>query len=95
MIDYDSNVSRDMRNMIGDKPKNILKQIQKTVIELQAQFQQIYQGIISELEGEHIFIINEKQLNKQQAALLRNISRRKSGPSCPSSCCTMSTGFPI
>ncbi len=71
MMDYDRNVSRDMRKMIGDKPKNVLKQIQKTVIDLQAQFQKIYQGIIKELEGENIFIINENQLNSSQAAYVK------------------------
>lgn len=69
MMDYDS---RYMRNMIGDKPKNVLKQIQETVIELQAQFQQIYQSIIQELEKENIFIINEKQLNQQQADYVKH-----------------------
>ena len=72
MMDYDRNVSRDMRKMIGDKPKNVLKQIQKRVIELQVQFQQIYQGIIKELEEENIFIINEKQLNRSHAAFVKN-----------------------
>ncbi|TVR69316.1 MAG: polyphosphate kinase 1 [Marinilabiliales bacterium] len=72
MMDYDRNVSRDMRKMIGDKPKNVLKQIQKRVIELQAQFQQIYQDIIMELEAENIHLINEKQLTPSQAAFVKN-----------------------
>ncbi len=72
MMDYDRNVSRDMRKMIGDKPKNVLKQIQKTVMELQAQFQHIYQDIIRELEAENIHLINEKQLSPSQAAFVKN-----------------------
>ena len=71
MMDYDRNVSRDMRKEIGDKPKNVLRQIQKIVIDHQAQFQQIYQGIIRELEDENIFIINEKQLNPSQADFVK------------------------
>ncbi|MFO7925001.1 MAG: polyphosphate kinase 1 [Bacteroidales bacterium] len=71
MMDYDRNVSRDMRKMIGDKPKNVLKQIQQIVIDQQAQFQQIYQGIIKELEKENIFIINEKQLDKSQTDFVK------------------------
>jgi len=71
MMDYDRNVSRDMRKEIGDKPKNVLRQIQKIVIDHQAQFQQIYQGIIRELEEENIFIINEKQLNPSQADFVK------------------------
>lgn len=72
MMDYDRDVSRDMRKMIGDKPKNILKQIQKIVIDHQAQFQKIYQSIIKELEDENIFIINEQQLNPKQADFAKN-----------------------
>lgn len=71
MMDYDRNVSRDMRKMIGDKPKNVLKKIQEIVIDQQAQFQLIYQGIIKELEEENIFIINEKQLNSDQAEFVK------------------------
>lgn len=71
MMDYDRDVSRDMREMIGDKPKKVLKQIQKTVISLQSQFQQIYQEIISELQKENIYIINEKQLTSSQADFVK------------------------
>jgi polyphosphate kinase len=71
MMDYDRNISRDMRKTIGDKPKNVLKQIQERVIELQAKFQEIYQGIIGELEQENIFIINEGQLNQSQAEFVK------------------------
>ncbi len=71
MMDYDRNISRDMRKEIGDKPKNVLKQIQKIVIDHLAQFQKIYQGIIKELEEENIFIINEKQLNPSQREFVK------------------------
>ena len=71
MMDYDRNVSRDMRKMIGDKPKNVLKQIQKIVIDHQVQFQRIYQGIIKELEKENIFFINETQLNARQSEFVK------------------------
>jgi polyphosphate kinase len=72
MMDYDRNISRDIRKAIGDKPKNILKQIQKIVIDQQTWFQQIYQGILKELEEDNIFLINESQLNKTQAAFVKS-----------------------
>ncbi len=72
MMDYDRNVSRDLRKTIGDKPKNVLKQIQKIVIDQQAQFQQIYQSIILELKKENILIINESQLSPSQAEFVKS-----------------------
>ena len=80
MMDYDRNISRDMRKTIGDKPKNVLKQIQAEVIELQSRFQKIYQGIIQELERENIFIINEKQLNSSQGEFVKNFFEEKVRP---------------
>ena len=71
MMDYDRDVSRDMRKMIGDKPKNVLKQIQKTVLDHQLQFQNIYQGIIKELKEENIILINEDQLDKSQGEFVK------------------------
>jgi polyphosphate kinase len=72
MMDYDRNVSRDMRKMIGDKPKNILRQIQEIVIDQQSRFQHIYQELIKELEKENIFIINENQLNPARADFVKS-----------------------
>ncbi len=72
MMDYDRNISRDIRKTIGDKPKNVLKRIQEIVIDQQRQFQEIYQELIGELEKENIFIINEKQLNAGQAEFVRS-----------------------
>ena len=83
MMDYDRDVSRDMRKMIGDKPKNILKQIQKTVLNLQSQFQQIYQELIKELEKENIHIISEKQLNAHQAEFVKTYFEEEVRPVLP------------
>ena len=55
----------------GDKPKNVLEQIQTLVIELQKQFGEVYDKILGELEKENIFIINEKKLNKKQGEFVR------------------------
>ena len=72
MIDLGTDSKRQFKKLLGDKPKNILKEIQEIVISQQAQFQEIYQGILKELESENIFIINEKQLNAEQAAWVKD-----------------------
>jgi polyphosphate kinase len=72
MIDLGPESKRQFKKLLGDKPKNILKEIQEIVISQQTQFQEIYQGILKELERENIFIINEKQLNEEQAAWVKD-----------------------
>jgi polyphosphate kinase len=59
----------------GDKPKNILGEIQKTVIRQQEQFGKIYQTILRELRRENIFIINERQVSKSQGEFLKKYFR--------------------
>jgi len=50
----------------GEKPKKLLNQIQKKVIQLQNKFEYTYQQILGELEKNKIFIINEMELNPNQ-----------------------------
>jgi polyphosphate kinase len=47
-------------------PDKILKKIQQTVITQQEEFDTTYSDIITELEKQHIYIKNEKQLSKTQ-----------------------------
>jgi polyphosphate kinase len=47
-------------------PEKILKKIQQTVMTQQQEFDRTYLDIILELEKQHIFIKNEKQLSKKQ-----------------------------
>lgn len=51
----------------GDNPKKILTSIQEKVIELQSKFWHAFENLIHEFEKENIFLINEKQLNEEQA----------------------------
>ncbi|HAO19210.1 MAG: polyphosphate kinase 1 [Desulfobacteraceae bacterium IS3] len=60
------------KKIIFHDPKDVLKQIQDTVLTLQRRFEDIYQGILLELAEENIHIINEKQLNDDQAIFVRN-----------------------
>ena len=48
------------------EPDKILEQIQSIVLEQQSEFAKIWEGVQKELEQEKIFIVNEKQLNKEQ-----------------------------
>ena len=55
----------------GEKPKKLLNQIQKKVIQLQNKFEYTYQQILGELERNKIFIINEMELNPHQESFVK------------------------
>jgi len=50
-----------------EHPDKVLVQIQEKVIELQSRFWRIFMEIIKELEKENIYVIDEEELNKEQA----------------------------
>ncbi len=53
-------------------PEKILEEIQIIVLEQQADFNQIWEKIQVELEREKIFLITERQLNKEQQKFVQN-----------------------
>ncbi|NMB72902.1 MAG: polyphosphate kinase 1, partial [Bacteroidales bacterium] len=55
----------------GERPRKVLAQIQKKVIELQSEFESTFRQILKELEKENIYLINEKGLNEEQARYVR------------------------
>ncbi|MFL5752024.1 MAG: polyphosphate kinase 1 [Bacteroidia bacterium] len=57
--------------LIGEDPKELLSTILKKVIEQQSRFEEIYQQILIELADNNIFIINEKQLDKEQQLFVK------------------------
>lgn len=57
--------------LTGENPERLLNKIQKTVIDQQIKFEQVYQQILKELGQHDISIINEKQLNKEQGAYVK------------------------
>src|SRR3954464_11157577 len=59
-------LGRKALSVYGDDPKELLPKLQRKVIEQQATFEEIYEDILLELEKHNIYIINEKQLTKQQ-----------------------------
>ncbi|MES2515603.1 MAG: polyphosphate kinase 1 [Bacteroidota bacterium] len=56
----------------GDDPKDLLQKLQRKVIEQQQNFEEIYQELLHELAKQNVFIINEKQLNKEQQQYVRD-----------------------
>ncbi|HEY4787497.1 MAG TPA: polyphosphate kinase 1 [Bacteroidales bacterium] len=62
---------------LGEKPEKILAKIQETVIKLQKRFESIYEELLKELEKQNIFIIDEKQLNEEQAKFVKEYFEEK------------------
>jgi polyphosphate kinase len=54
-----------------EDPQAILDQIQITVLQQQNEFNRIWEGILKELKKENIFLITEKQLNKEQKVFVK------------------------
>lgn len=54
-----------------ENPQKIIDDIQLSVLQQQAEFDRIWVGIQKELRNEKIFLINEKQLNKEQQKFIQ------------------------
>src|ERR1035437_705343 len=59
------------KEIIGENPAKLLKQIYRSVIKQQARFEEIYRDIIKGLAVNNIFIVNEKQLDEEQSAFVK------------------------
>jgi polyphosphate kinase len=68
MIDVEK--STGIRNK--EKPRRILNEIQEKVVKLNEKFEKTYSVLIKELAKHNIFIINEKQLNPEQARYVKD-----------------------
>jgi len=60
-----------------EKPKKVLNQIQQKVIDIGNKFEKVYAGLIKDLARHQIYIINENQLNYEQAAYVRQFFQEK------------------
>jgi polyphosphate kinase len=60
------------KSLIGYSPKATLKCIQEIVLKQNTRFEKIYTGLLQELDKQKIHIINEKQLNPEQAEFIKN-----------------------
>src|SRR5690348_15325246 len=60
-------VGNKIKNMHMEKaPDKILDEIQQIVLEQQTEFNLIWEKIRQEMEKEKIYLVNERQLNKEQ-----------------------------
>lgn len=57
---------------LENSPEIILEEILSIVLDQQAEFTRIWNTLLNELEKEKIFIINEKQLNREQQKFVTN-----------------------
>jgi polyphosphate kinase len=60
------------KDILGYSPKATLKKVHEIVLEQNAKFEKIYSGLLQELTKHKIHIINEKELNHEQAEFVRD-----------------------
>lgn len=67
-----SQIGVKSKNILGYNPKATLKRVHEIVLSQNAKFEKIYASLLQELDKHKIHIINEKQLNSEQAEFVRN-----------------------
>lgn len=67
-----SQLGEKSKEVLGYNPKATLKKIQEIVLLQNTRFEKIYSSLIQELEKHKIHIVNEKQLNPEQAEFVKN-----------------------
>ena len=60
------------KEILGYSPKTTLKKVHEIVLEQSARFEKIYSGLLLELKKHNIHLINEKELNPEQAEFVRD-----------------------
>lgn len=65
------------KEVLGYSPKSTLKKIHEIVLSQSGKFEKIYSGLLHELEKHKTYIINEKQLNEEQSAFVRDYFHRE------------------
>nr|HQV32437.1 polyphosphate kinase 1 [Calditrichia bacterium] len=73
-------LGKKAEKIIGHRPSDILEEIHRIVLSQQADFDNIYQEILQELAREKIFLINENQLEDEQAEFVRQYFRNEVRP---------------
>jgi polyphosphate kinase len=64
----------------GIKPQRLMNAIQKKVIILQNQFETTFNNLLTELEKNNIFLINERELNPEQEHAVKQYFKEKVRP---------------
>ena len=68
------------KEVIGEDPSDLLETIQDIVLRQQKKFDEIYAGILEELEDENICMIDEGRLTTEQGAFVRRFFHEKVYP---------------
>ncbi len=63
-------VKKGVSEFVGEDPAKLLKQIHKKVLEQQQEVENVYNAIVKELENHKVYIVDEKNLNKEQSAFV-------------------------
>ncbi len=63
-------VKKGVSEFIGEDPAKLLKQINKKVLEQQEELENVYSAIVNELASHKIFVVDDKNLNKEQSAFV-------------------------
>jgi len=72
---------KQAEKVLKTDPQEILDEIHERVVQLQELFEQTYQKILADLAAHQIWILNEKQLSKEQEAFVREYFRSRVQPS--------------
>lgn len=75
-----ADLQKSSPEMVDDKPEKILARINRINLKQQERFDRIHREIILKLEEEHVFLVNEEQLNETQQDFLRNFFREEVRP---------------
>ncbi len=65
------------QEILGYNPKATLKRIQEIVLEQNTRFEKIYSALLQDLKNHKIYIVNEKELNQEQADFIREYFTRE------------------
>ena len=72
------------KKLAGLDPKALLKEVQEIVLEQHEQFDNVYRDLLTELNRNRIYIVNEKQLNEEQSEFVRQFFQEEVRPKlCP------------
>ncbi len=74
-------IGKQAKTILGGlKPKKLIDEIERSVMRLQKEFEVIHTELLHELEKENIYVINENQLNVEQADYVRKFYYEKVSP---------------
>ncbi|MCB0284144.1 MAG: polyphosphate kinase 1 [Calditrichae bacterium] len=77
---YKRMVNAGIGKAMGESPKKVLNQIQKTVIKLRDDYDEVFNNVLNELKEENIFMINNDQLNDEQKKFVQSYFVQKVRP---------------